>query len=174
MIIGQYLLLELKLYLYISDYTIKVDGCAYKGCTAPMRDPYDLCDDASFRNEKLWESEQLINSTQRTRRLLDAKYQKADLSKFVSDSKHINNNKKSMLRDVLNKYEFLFDGTIGTWKMRPVDIELQPEEKPYHYKPCPVPRAHEAVFRKDVERLCQIVLSGTGHPICHSLYFRSL
>ena len=51
MIIGWDLLLELKLDLYLSDYTIKGNGGVYKVCTAPMKYPYDLCDEASFRNE---------------------------------------------------------------------------------------------------------------------------
>ena len=116
MIIGRDLLLELKLDLCFSDYTIKVNGCAYKGCTAPTRDPYDLCDDASFRNEEVWESEHVLDSMRCTRRILDAKYQRADLSQIVSNSKHLNNNKQIMLHDLLTKYEFLLDGTLGTWK----------------------------------------------------------
>ena len=44
-----------------------------------------------------------------------------------------------MLYDLLNKYEFLFDRTIGTWIKKPVDIELYPVEKTYHAKPYPVP-----------------------------------
>ena len=59
-----------------------------------------------------------------------------------------------MLREVLNKYEFLFDGTLGTWKTRNVDIEIQTGEKPYHAKPYPVPHAHKDVYRKEVEWLC--------------------
>ena len=51
MIIGRDLLLELKLDLYFSNFTIKGNGGAYEGCTAPMKDPYDLCDDTSFINE---------------------------------------------------------------------------------------------------------------------------
>ena len=51
MIIVRYLLLELKLDLCFSDYTIKDNRGAYEGCTAPKIDPYDLYDDASFRNE---------------------------------------------------------------------------------------------------------------------------
>ena len=31
-----------------------------------------------------------------------------------------------MLHNLLSKYEFLFDGKLGTWKTKPVDIELQP------------------------------------------------
>ena len=54
MIIGRDLLLKLKLDLCFSDCTVKGNGCAYKGCTAPMKDPYDLCDESSSRNEELW------------------------------------------------------------------------------------------------------------------------
>ena len=53
-----------------------------------------------------------------------------------------------MLRDVLKIYEFLFEKTIGTWKTKPVDIELQPGKKLYRAKPYLVPRAHEDVLRK--------------------------
>ena len=51
MIIGRYLLLELKLDLCISDDTIKGNEGAYEGCTAPMKDPYDFFNDANFINE---------------------------------------------------------------------------------------------------------------------------
>ena len=61
-----------------------------------------------------------------------------------------------MLYDALTKYESLFDGTLGTWKTIPVDVELHPGAKPYHDKPYPVPRSHEAVLCKEVERLCQL------------------
>ena len=55
-----------------------------------------------------------------------------------------------MLYDVLTKYEFLFGGTLETWKIKPVDIELQPGDKPYNPKPYPVPQSHEAIFCKEL------------------------
>ena len=67
---------------------------------------------------------------------------KSDLRNIVSSSKHLDNDKQSMLYDVLTKYEFILDGTLGTWKMKPVDIELHTGSKPCHAKPYPVPRAH--------------------------------
>ena len=93
-------MLELKLDLRFSDYKITSNGGACEGCTAPMKDPSKFCDDAIFRNEELWESEHALDSTQGTRRILDANYQMADLSKIVSNIKQLNHNKKSMLRDV--------------------------------------------------------------------------
>ena len=61
-----------------------------------------------------------------------------------------------MLCDVLTKYELLFDRTPGTRKKKLVDIEIKPGAKPYYAKPHLVPRAHKAVFHKEVEQLCQI------------------
>ena len=51
-----------------------------------------------------------------------------------------------MLRYVLNKHELLFDGTLVTCKIKPVDIEQDTGAKPYHAKPYPVPQSHKVVF----------------------------
>ena len=55
-----------------------------------------------------------------------------------------------MLHNVLSKYEFLFNGTLGTCKTIPLDIKLQPDAKPYHTKPYPASGAQESVFKKEV------------------------
>ena len=52
MIIVWYLLLELKLDLCFSDYTIKSNGGTYKVWAAPIKYSSNLRDDASFRNEE--------------------------------------------------------------------------------------------------------------------------
>ena len=64
----------------------------------------------------------------------------------MSNSKHLNDNKQSMLRYVLNKHELLFDGTLVTCKIKPVDIEQDTGAKTYHAKPYPVPQSHKVVF----------------------------
>ena len=94
MIIGQILVSELQLYLCFHNYNIVVNRVAYKVCAISMKDLLDLRDDTRFRDEKWWESEHVINITKRTRRILDEKYQKAYLSKSVSDSKHWSYEKK--------------------------------------------------------------------------------
>ena len=104
-----------------------------------MKDPLDLRDGAIFRNKELWESKYVLDSTRHMRRILYAQYQKADLSKIVTNTKHLNNDEQSMFCDVLTKYEFLFGRTLGTWKTKPLDIEQQLGAKPYHAKPNLVP-----------------------------------
>ena len=97
-------MLELKLDLCLSNYTIKGNGGAYKGCIAAMKYPSDLRDDASFRNEELWESKHVLYSMQRKHMILDANIKKAYLSQIMSNSKHLNYNEQFMMCDVLTKY----------------------------------------------------------------------
>ena len=54
---------------------------------------------------------------------------------------------------LLRKHETLFDGKLGEWKGDPVDIELKPDAKPYHTKAYPIAHIHEAMFKKDLDRL---------------------
>ena len=61
----------------------------------------------------------------RTRQILEARYQKSDLSKIVPEHKHLTKEEHGMLHNILNKYEFIFDRTLGTWETNPVDMELQ-------------------------------------------------
>ena len=66
------------------------------------------------------------------RKILDKNYQKAYLNNIMSEVKHLSHNEKCMLHDILSKYEFIFDETLGTWKPKPVDIVLQTRDKPYN------------------------------------------
>jgi hypothetical protein len=44
----------------------------------------------------------------------------------------------------IDQYGYLFEGTLGTWNTDPIDIELkEPDCKPYHAKPHPVPYSQE-------------------------------
>ena len=61
-------------------------------------------------------------------RILDANDQKYNQSKIESERNHLSNDEQCMLYNVLTKYELL----LGIWKIKPVDIELHPEDKTYH------------------------------------------
>ncbi len=57
---------------------------------------------------------------------------------------------------MLLKFELLFDGTLGDWKLPPVSFELKEGMKPYHGRPYPVPHKHKAVLMKEIKWLCGI------------------
>ena len=59
----------------------------YKGYVrTPIKQPVE----ESFRNEQLQLSQRVLDTKQRMRRILDEKYQKNDLSKITSASRHLN------------------------------------------------------------------------------------
>ena len=102
------------------------------------------------------ESENVQNATARIKKILDAKYEKADLKQVVKELKHISKPERKSLLKLLQKYESMFDGTLGTYTGSNYKIELQEGVKPYHAKPFPIPRVHEKTLRKEADRLVKI------------------
>jgi len=86
--------------------------------------------------------------TKRTVRILDAKYEKADLPAIVEKCDHLTKYEKEKLLQLLRKYECLFDGTLGEWKTTPVKLRLQKGAKPFHVRPFPIPRVHRETLKK--------------------------
>ena len=88
------------------------------------------------------------SETKRMKRILDAKYSKADIKTITESSTHLDNQGRNELYTLLNKYECLFRGNLGTWYVKPYDIKLKPDAEPYHGKPFPVPLIHELTFKQ--------------------------
>ena len=91
-----------------------------------------------------------MDTIQRTLYILDDHYEKSYLHKFVSESKHFTEQERTTFHNLWTKYEFLFEVTVGTWKNKPLYIELKLDDKPYNKKPYPVPRENKFVFKKKV------------------------
>jgi hypothetical protein len=89
------------------------------------------------------------DANKRVTRILDAKYQKADLKSIVRDNcKHLSANQQKKLLQLLKKYESLFDGTLGDWKTKPVSFQLKEGVSPYHGQAFPVPKIHKNTIMK--------------------------
>ena len=50
---------------------------------------------------------------------------------------------KTLLISLLEDSEDLFDGTLGYWDTEYVNLELNPDYKPFHSKYYPVPRINK-------------------------------
>ena len=87
------------------------------------------------------------------KRILDAKYSKADIKTITESSTHLDLQEGNELYTLLNKYECLFHGNLGAWYVKPYDIKLKLDAEPSHGKPFPVPRIHEHTFKQDLDRL---------------------
>ncbi len=89
--------------------------------------------------------------------ILDAKYEKTDLPAMIRENcSHLTASNREKLLSVPLKFESLFDGTLGDWKLPPVSFELKKGMKPYHGRSYPILHKHKAVLMKEIEWLCNI------------------
>ena len=69
---------------------------------------------------------------------------------------HLTKEQQKDLRELLLQHEKLFDGTLRTYTDKKMDIELLPEASAVYRRPYSVPQLHMEVFRKELQRLCDI------------------
>ena len=147
-IIGRDLLQELGIDLKFSDHTIHWDNAS-----APMRAADILQQDSvDSISETLFEE---IIDEDVIQRMTEAKYSPADLPAEVNKNSHLTKDEQQQLLQLLQKYEGLFDGTLGEWKTSPVHLELKEGAKPYYGRPYPVPKSQEQKVKDECNRLCK-------------------
>jgi hypothetical protein len=82
--------------------------------------------------------------------ILDARYEKADLSTIVSKCTSLSKEERAALLKLLLCYEDLFNGMLGTWNGPEVQIKLKKDSIPYCAQPFPVPQVHERTFKIEI------------------------
>ena len=60
---------------------------------------------------------------------------------------HLTITQRNEFLKLLQKFEELFNVTLGTRKTDPVDFELKEDAKPIFPRPHPVPKVHEEMFK---------------------------
>jgi hypothetical protein len=97
------------------------------------------------------------DTTKRIVEILDAKYDKADFPGIVKNNcTHLSMPHCNLLLALLLKFEELFDGTLGNWKLPPVSFELKEGAKLYHGRPYPILKKHQATLMKEIYYLVLI------------------
>ena len=146
-ILGRDVLMEVGIDLMFSEKKI-----VWEGSSISMRDP------TQFKNKTLKQLERETFQQDQVeedfiQRMTEEKYSPADLKKEVEKCSHLTSKEKSQLLNLLRKYNSLFDGSLGTWKTTPVELELQEGAKPYHGRPYPVPKSQEKKLKDEIKRL---------------------
>ena len=147
MIIGRDLLQALGLSINFNDLTLQWDDAII-----PMKDTSCTINNSYYIKE---EGTTVDDATECIKKILDAKYEKANLHQVAKDQSHLDKYEQEKLLRLLKKYENLFDGTLGRWTGPVYDIELKPGATPYHARSYPIPKVHEATLKMEVERLCK-------------------
>jgi hypothetical protein len=103
----------------------------------------------------LYAHDPTTTDAKRIQNVIESKYTPADLNKIVEECTHLEKDKQKQLLILLQKFEELFDGSLGTWKTDPINLELKdPNVKPFHAKPYPVPYSQEKQLKDEINRLC--------------------
>ena len=156
MIIGQDLLCKLGININFSNST-----CSWEDSIIPMK---PLETQQSTSSMAIEESGTLKEATKKLKKILDAKYEPVKIDKVVFGSHHLTFQQKSLLDNLLRKYEPLFDGSLGHWKAKAVHLELKEGAQPYHARPYPIPKSLEIKIKLEIERLIQAgVLKKVNH-----------
>jgi len=125
-----------------------------------MRDP----DSSMEEGYAIHESEILYEATERTKHILEAKYESVTPQEIIDGCDHLSDNEKQELLVLLEKFKDLFDGSLGTWKGEKLQIEVKEGAKPYHARAFPIPKSREEGLKKEISRLYQLkVLKKVNH-----------
>ena len=86
-----------------------------------------------------------------------------DIQEVLSQQKHLNDSQKQDLKNLFEKYDKVFNGTLGLYPHKKVSIEIEKDAKLVHKRAYAVPRTHMDTFKKELDHLVEIgVLSHTG------------
>jgi hypothetical protein len=147
---------EFGIILDFTDQIITIDDD-----TLPMRDitnlPLPRRRGLNFENlASSLEPNSSVVATQRAVQIIDANYKKADLPAVIKTCTHLSQHKQNELLEVLQEFEDLFDGTLGDWKTKPVNLELKNGTTPYHGRAFPIPKVHTETILKEIKRLVEL------------------
>ena len=147
MIIGRDLLSELGV-----EFSFKKGTMMWDGAEVHMKDSsmFNTPDNI----EEIFNSEP-ISEAERIQQIVNAKYCPADLDSVVKSCEELSHEEQQQLLKLLQKYASLFDGTLGSWNMTPVKLDLKSDAKPYHAKPYPVPFSQEEKLKEEINRLVE-------------------
>ena len=80
-----------------------------------------------------------------------------NLKSIIMNLNYWKDKHKNSLLELLQKYEIMFDGTLGRYTGSNYTIDLKEDAKPYHAKPFPIPKINKLVsLKKKVNRLIKI------------------
>jgi len=108
MIIGQDMLEEFGIII-----NFKTKQLTWDEVSIPMRSLNTIQLDGYFINE----SKTVAEATARTTRILDAHYEAADIDQIISSCHNLDNKQKQQLKNLLEEFIDLFDGTLGSGRI---------------------------------------------------------
>jgi hypothetical protein len=151
MIIGNDLLWNMGINILFNEQQIQWNGDSIPLKTNGMLQSKELC---SMLYSMHTDSPLLKEAEERQNKMLDANYSKVDIQKMVTDLDITDVSKSKLLR-MLRRFENgLFGGGLGKLtNVKPARIKLKPGSEPFKGRYYNLPKAYEAVAKREIERL---------------------
>ena len=83
-------------------------------------------------------------------------YEYVHTDKVADECKHLSEEQRQQLRQLLRKFPRLFSGKLGKYNGEKVHLDIDPNAEPHAARAYSVPRKHEARFKEELERLVEI------------------
>ncbi len=107
-------------------------------------------------------------------KILDGKYETLDVAEVLKGLTHLNAHQKAAdLLHVLQENNKMFDRTLGVYPHKKAHIDIDPNAKPVHFRPYPVPQTHLKTFKKELDHRVTICVlaaqqkKGMGITLIH-------
>jgi Retroviral aspartyl protease len=149
-ILGRNFLIPAKLDLFYTDLTMRWHGriVPMKVTNTPHSLYIDFADDPS--------DEMFVADIQ------GHKYEWANLPELAASQDHLTLFQRESLLELLQQHQSLFSGKSGKYTKRQLHLELKEGAQPVHWKPYPIPKAHEQLFKEEAGYL---VSDGILEPV---------
>ena len=85
-------------------------------------------------------------------KILAAKYDPIDVDKVIGKQDHLSNPERSILEKILKLRTKCFQGKRGSWKGKPVNLELIPGAASVSARPSPIPQAYSQLVKDEADR----------------------
>ena len=101
-------------------------------------------------NFAIQKSKVIKSATNRIKKILDAKYEKANLTSITTKLKYLTSDAQLLFYRLLKKHENMFDGILGNYTGIENKIELLEGAQMYHVKSFPIPKVHEEILKTEL------------------------
>ena len=152
--------LVVKLFL-TSDF--KRQFLQWDGATVPMKEPIGLLGISDLSKRKICEvvmqtaeTYSTIEATGRLVKTIDVKYANEDLKQVADNATQLNSEERTQLFRILEDFEDLFGGTLGGWDIEPVNLDTNPDSKPFSSKYYLLLIIKKETFSKELKCLVEI------------------
>ena len=116
---------------------------------------------SKFKNKKqlraVLESTRAPESTKSERsrlvNILDVDYKAANIEDIVNRVENVNKDQKFSQKILSNKYQYVFDGSLGDLNVPPIELEVKKGSEPVHSRPLPISHIHKENLYKEIQRM---------------------